>query len=202
MKAAVISCSKKKVPGGIVEYKTPFLAEILGNEGYGGLLRLRNELFTELGLPAGPDSVGGEDPRGLEFLPAYERYSGTVYQAAGVREGLPGFGGRLFIISALYGLLEAHDPIRNYDLCMKDKVPCGDTVMKWWRDKGLHTFIEAALRNTDADEAHDFLGGDYRKVVSGYASNVSCKVVAHEYPGKGSFSQYLRAKDIERIMSK
>lgn len=199
MKAVIMSCSKRKLPGGNAQYQEPVLAGILGTREYDKLLCLRNELFIHLSLLPGPDSIGGDDPRGLEFRPAYERYDGNVYKAAGVREKLPDFNGHLFIVSALYGLLEAKDQIRNYDLCMKDKGPGGMFVFRWWKENGLHGFLEIALRNIRATEVHDLQGGDYKKAIGVFGPGAPYKLIQYEYPGMGSRSQYKRAEDLGKL---
>jgi len=50
-------------------------------------------------------------------------------------------GRRLIIVSALYGLLDGNDLIRNYELSMKDSLPTGMKVHTFWRHHELRDML-------------------------------------------------------------
>lgn len=201
MKIIIIPCSGKKRDGGTESYKPPQLAMILGEEVFRKLLMLRNELSALLNLPPGPD-IGGEQEEGIEFRAAFDRYDGKMYQTADFRRLYPGFQGRVFIISALYGLLDADDHIRNYNLAMNYRLPSGEGVWHWWKRKGLQTHIETALGNTGVTEVHDLLSELYRKAIGHLISDNQYQVHIYTYPGQGTGSLYRRGEDLKRLLTK
>ena len=81
--------------------------------------------IKNLALRTGPD-FGGQDIYG-EYLPAVDRYSGTLYTAypgmsdlikrnSGLAQGI-----HILILSALYGPLHPLDSIQDYNLTMGDR---------------------------------------------------------------------------------
>ena len=74
----------------------------------------------------GPDISHGQPESGGSYLPAYERYARGSFMAA-LADSLEQQGntldawlkpGRLFFVSGLYGLVDAFEPIQNYDVEM------------------------------------------------------------------------------------
>jgi pimeloyl-ACP methyl ester carboxylesterase len=88
-------------------------------------------------LVHGPDLGGNED--GPKYLPAFRRYIGRCYQAdASLWErfyaGPDALHVDLWIVSGLYGLVPAFDPIQNYDCHLSDAIEGeGATLADYWR---------------------------------------------------------------------
>jgi hypothetical protein len=201
MKVVLIPCSERKIKAGETTYEEPKLKLILGDEAYKDLLRARNNLSSVLGLRPGPDISGGVRESGLQFMPAYRRYRGIMYQEAEFVNLFPNFKGKIFIVSALYGLLEANDFIRNYNLKMNDKLGSGEKVWKWWIKKGLGHYLNIALSNSVATEVHNLLTQDYRKAIGSWQEKDRYKIIEYNYPGLGIGSLYRRREDLKRILS-
>jgi cytoplasmic iron level regulating protein YaaA (DUF328/UPF0246 family) len=201
MNVIIIPCSGRKISGGQTDFKKPPLAVILGNRAFKNLLEARNELAGELGLKPGPDIQDGCKAADMEFRPAFERYSGIMYRKAEFQRRLPVFQGKIFIISALYGLLDASDLIRDYNLQMSDSLPSGEKVWKWWKDRGLGTYLEIALSNSRATEVYDLLSQNYRKALGALKKSGNYKLVSYDYPGLGTGSLYHRGEDLKKLLS-
>lgn len=94
---------------------------------------------------------GGSSP-----TPAMHLYTGGFYSAfdTGMAKQLI-FAGklRLFIISAGYGVLDAFEPIRNYD----DEMKGG--VARYWRDAGLAGIIGDICLKLNPKQVYGFFAG-------------------------------------------
>lgn len=200
MKTIIIPCSGRKLASGKAAFKTPQLASVLGNEDFHKLLALRDELSKLIDLPPGPDIGSAIAEPSLKYRPAFDRYDGKMYQTAEFRQTFLGFGGQVLIVSALYGLLDANDYIRDYNLAMKNKLPTGKKVWHWWSRNGLGSFVETALRKIRTTETHELLSTDYRKTVGCLSSNNQYRVKKYSYPGQGTGSLYRRREDLKRIL--
>ena len=92
---------------------------------------------SEKNLPIGPDVGIPGDQVTAQYLPAYQRYTGIVFERGRVQELYPTQSNiRLVIISALYGLLDGHDLIQKYDLKMNEKIS-GQCANTWWKSHSL-----------------------------------------------------------------
>jgi cytoplasmic iron level regulating protein YaaA (DUF328/UPF0246 family) len=200
-KVVLIPCSGRKKEGGCPTYKESNLAIILGNEAYKELLKERYELAIQFGLKQGPDIFSDIEESGILFMPAYERYDGIIYQKGEFRILFPEFRGRCFIISALYGLLEANDFIRYYDLKMDDKLSSGEKVWEWWARNELNGFLEVALSKSNTTEVHDLLSNKYRSALGLWQKSNRYKVFEYSYPGLRYGSLHRRAEDLKKIIS-
>jgi hypothetical protein len=100
----VLPCSGRKIDGGRRGLDGPSILDLLGSELSARLREARRRLAGHARL----------DESAL--FPAYERYTGTLYQSAGphlanaVRAGRP-----VIIVSGGYGLVLAEEPIGIYD---------------------------------------------------------------------------------------
>ncbi|MDH5647953.1 MAG: YaaA family protein, partial [Candidatus Heimdallarchaeota archaeon] len=106
----------------------------MSEENFFKLMTSRKKLSVILNLPPGPDLglVGQENP--IEFLPAYQRYNGIIYQESNFSSVYPKLSAKnVIIISALYGVLDANELIRNYELKMDHTLPIGAKVKTWWK---------------------------------------------------------------------
>ena len=186
--------------GGSEIYHPPRLAMILGERTFQRLLALRRELSALINLPLGPD-IGVEVPiSAIGFRSASDRYDGKMYKAANFRRTFAGFRGQALIVSALYGLLDAEDHIRYYDLAMNDRLPTGESVWHWWKRNGLRMYVETALKNIETTEVHDLLSGLYRKALGSLNSDSQYMVKTYRYPNQGSASLYRRGEGINRLL--
>jgi cytoplasmic iron level regulating protein YaaA (DUF328/UPF0246 family) len=105
------------------------------------------------------------------------------------------------IVSALYGLLDGNDLIRNYNLKMDDKLPTGNKVAVFWKRHGLRDILLELISGVDAAEVHDLLSGKYREALSPWPDPRIRNFSLYEYPGMGHGSSYGRAKDLKKLLS-
>lgn len=202
MKVIIIPCSGQKLSRGRAYYPEPRLLETLGEAAFGQLLAARRELSELIGLSPGPD-LGGSDPsEGIEYRPAFERYSGIMYRRAEFRRLFPDFWGRVLIISALYGLLDAGDHIRYYDLAMDNRLSSGERVWRWWRKKDLPEFVAASLSNLRGTIVHDLLIGCYRRATGSIAMAGHFSIKTYNYAGLGYGALYRRGDDLRALLQK
>jgi len=140
MDLVLLACSNRKQDGGVPDYaQSKQLAKGLSPESFGKLLNLRSKVVSgsEKNLPIGPDVGIPGDQATAQYLPAYQRYTGIVYDRGRIHELYPGQTKiRLVIISALYGLLDGDDLIQSYDFTMKDKIS-GHCANTWWKSHSL-----------------------------------------------------------------
>ena len=136
----VIACSKSKRKGGAGEYSPSPLADLLSEDRFRQLMKARKNISEILNLSPGPDLGTSAADEKILFLPAYQRYSGIVYKENDFDQVYPGIASRkVIIISALYGVLDASEFIRNYELKMDHKLPIGVRVTTWWKNCLLYT---------------------------------------------------------------
>jgi hypothetical protein len=204
MEVILIACCKTKRPGGSAAYAAPALQAYLPPAAWSELLQARRRLGELQGLIPGPD-LGGAAGAPVRCLPAYERYAGQMYERADFRSLYPPAQGRkVLIVSALYGLLDAGDPIRDYDLMMAARLPNGPRLSRWWKEHGLADILEEALRALRPTVVHDLLSGDYHRALGQWPPaslrRGGVAVTAYEYPGKGTGSQCLRGDDLRRLL--
>ena len=119
------------------EVLAPILNESLHRDG-----KPLHESLYNTGLVEGPD-FGGKAQAGC-YLPAVLRFDGRFYRALGNAQRLSlakqQSRGELLIVSTLYGLLTAAEPIQRYNLDI-DEV---DTLGQPWTKDGLLTEVLCA----------------------------------------------------------
>lgn len=143
----VIQCSKRKVPGGQPRLAGPSVTDLLDDDLADRLSRARAALRSKSRL---------DESR---LLPAWQRYSGTLYETAGdaigraVEEGLP-----IVIISGGYGLLLADEPIGTYDRKFS---------LSAWPPRLLQDCLVALSQRLGAERVLAFCSGstDYAQLV-------------------------------------
>lgn len=163
----LIPCCKIKKSYGETTYEAGVSAPaLLSPASRQTLLNARRDLSRLLGLAPGPD-LGSESQSAIEYMPAYERYDGYLYQKARLTDAdaLGRSGGRVLIVSALYGLVTALEPIRNYDLEMKCRLPNQGRVYTWWKQRRLGVLVHEAIEDFGETTVYDLLSGDYRKAL-------------------------------------
>ena len=199
----LIPCCKIKETGGISIYRpSEALTSILSPAAYKRLMQNRGELGVLLRLPPGPDLGFDIVDTQIEFMTAYQRYSGVIYQRSNLRELYPkAKGKRLAIVSALYGLLDAEDDIRNYCVEMNESLPNRQRLYTWWKQHGLGEILCEYVRNLSPDKTHDLLSGNYRKATDPWPRCIdSSQRTIYNYPYEGNGSNNHRGRDLEKLL--
>jgi len=163
----------------------------------------RSALAGLLELEPGPD-LGNATSSTLQLLPAWRRYDGNLYRNARLGEGdlfLPHV--RIFVVSALFGVIDVRDPIRYYNLAMTDMLPDRSKVNRFWRVHGLASIIQDLLCGIGANEVHDFLSASYREAVEDLDARLpaGCSYSPRQYPGLGTGSDYHRGTDVRAMLA-
>lgn len=200
MKIILIPCSGSKVHGGQSNHQPPKLADGLSPVAFQKLVSARQELeviLQDARSPLGFKNNDGEN----KYLPAYQRYKGLIYAHSGISRLYLAFKGRLVIVSALYGLLDGGDFIRDYELSMKDTLPTGMKVHTFWRRHELRDILLELLCGDEAAEVHDLLSGHYREALRPWPDLRVKNYRTYDYPGMGQGSSFARAKDLKRLVS-
>ena len=183
MELILIACSAKKRDGGSPNYSPSQLEGYLSKATFQWLLTLRSELAQTKHQLAGPD-LGGNNPlTKLQYMPAYLRYSGIIYQRSNFAELFPrARGKKVLIISALYGVLDAQDTIQKYDPKMDEDLPNGTRLYTWWKQNLLGEILKEYFRESKPERIHDLLPESYRKAISPW--------LPREFDGKKSCISY------------
>jgi len=205
MDVVLIACCKTKRRGGTTTYQGSVLERYLPPWVHDRLLEARGELGRVLELPLGRDLGGSAQPEPVEYLPAYQRYSGIVYRRGRVEELYPPLSSRrVLVVSALYGLVDTADPIRDYEAQMSDRLPGGTRISTWWRHQGLGRITEEAIMALRAERVHDLLSKSYRPALAPWPSRrldgAGIRHVPYDYSGLGSGSSYRRGDDLLRLL--
>ena len=201
MNIILIPCSGSKIPGGQTNSQPSKLSDSLSPVTFQKLLNARQEIAAILGKDQSL-GLGFKDGDGEpKYLPAFRRYQGLIYAHSNTSQLYPAFKGRLIIISALYGLLDGNDLIRNYELSMKDSLPTGLKVHTFWRHHELRDMLLEIIGGEDAAEVHDLLSGHYREALRPWPDSKVKNYHPYEYPGLGQGSSFARAKDLKRLLS-
>lgn len=201
MDIILIPCCKRKIVGGDWKFQSSRLSDVLKPATYSHLMEARMSLASQLALVTGPD-LGFQKSEGkFEYLPAYHRYSGVIYQVGNVRNLYKSFSGKLIILSALYGLLEACDTIQNYDLAMTDTLPRGIRVSTFWRQFGLNEILEEYYLSSGPSILNDLLSNNYRKALEPWPSSRIAEYNPYNYPGLRTASNYPRGQDLKHLLS-
>ncbi|MDD5371585.1 MAG: peroxide stress protein YaaA, partial [Anaerolineaceae bacterium] len=137
---------------------------------------------------------------------AYLRYTGKVYLRAQVaRLYLENQNYILAVISALYGLLDGKDPIRNYELVMNATLPTGTRLATWWKNHGLGKIVEEYILAIKPMKVHDLLSGVYRNALDPWPPKSfrvnGIEYCSYEYPGEGTGSLWHRGDDLKKLLS-
>ena len=205
-KVILIPCCKLKKPGGKKIYERGICAPALLSMASGeALLNARRDLSNLLGLTPAPD-LGSEGQNTIEYLPAYQRYGGNLYKEARLTntDALWQSGGNVIIVSALYGLVTALEPIRDYDLEMKHMLPDNGRVYTWWKRRQLGVLVHEAMVQFGDATVYDLLSGDYRKALKPWppdSLNARYCIFDERYSLLRSGSTHHRGMDVRRLLS-
>lgn len=204
MEIVIIPCSHKKSGEGGHEYHaSPLMSSVLSPSNLEKLLQARLDLSHLLGLSPGLDLGSEYNDSNLRFLPAYSRYKGIVYSASKLSAAFPKAQSlQILIISALYGLLEGRDQIRDYDLTMNNTLPNGMRVKTWWKHKGLGTIVAEYIQKTSSIQVYDLLSGHYRDALHPWPpTSIKAITKLYDYPRQGQGSSWSRGKELKNILA-
>jgi cytoplasmic iron level regulating protein YaaA (DUF328/UPF0246 family) len=200
MKLILISCSSKKAPGGLPSPRPSRLADSLSRASHRRLVEARNELASILDKDL--DDPFGFDRAGInKFQPAFQRYQGFVYLYSDFYHLFPNFDGRVLIVSAMYGLLDGGDYLRNYNLRMGDCLPDGTRVETFWKKHGLREIVVEAVSRLGADEVHDLLPEKYRSLLNPWPDPKINGYHSYAFPASGAGTGYERPMLLRALLS-
>ena len=203
MELILIACCQRKSPGGIHDFKrSNVLDSVSSSTNIDELMNARWELANNLNLSPGFDLGFDQHNQELKFLPAYQRYTGNVYKSSQISCLLPQATSiQVLIISALYGLLDSNDLIREYNVAMNDTLPNGTKLKTWWKYIGLGAIVEECIQVINPSKIYDLLSGHYREALQPWPPDaLTQKVELYNYPGQGSGSNWGRGKDLKGLL--
>ncbi len=201
----LIPCCKRKRTGGDARYEASVSVPTLLPPASGqALLDARRDLSHLLDLTPGPD-LGSEGGGSIRYMPAYQRYQGRLYEKAQLthEDALGRSGARVLIVSALYGLVTALEPIRKYDLEMKCTLPNDGRVYTWWKQRRLGVLVREAIEGFGETTVYDLLSGDYRKALKPWPPSslrATYCTFDDKYGPLRSGSTHHRGLDVRRLL--
>lgn len=138
----------------------------------------RNPEQAAKALKLGPKQMGeiivNLDLPNAKYLPALDRYTGTLYDAlkeGGVSAAMRARAGKsMFIQSSLFGLISAEDEIPNYRLSAGSKLP-GVNLKKLWQE--AH---ESVWSNFSKEIVIDMRSNSYAELAP-VPENIACYTV-------------------------
>lgn len=173
-KLFLIPCCSTKYCGGDSSVPPPEpLTTLVSEKAYSAILETRKQVLSDVrqdkrylfgkyekngSLEPGPD-FGGQSTSGL-YLPAVQRYKGTLYSNAPTLSSRNNWDDQILILSALYGPLHPLSRIQDYNLQMSDS-----PAYKTWK-KRLPQFLRDYALSNGIQEIHLFFGSStyYLKV--------------------------------------
>ncbi|GAG11930.1 unnamed protein product, partial [marine sediment metagenome] len=196
---------KLKTQGGTTVYAGSALERLLPASGFERLLQARSELGRLKGLPPGPDLGRPVADEPVHYLPAHERYAGIVYREGRVRELYPrAHGKKVLVVSALYGVLDADDPIRCYQAQMGEQVPGNGSLKTWWKHRCLGDLVDECILALRPQSVHDLLSTSYREVLAPWPraslEQAGITYTPYTYRRRGSGSQWDRGDQIRKLL--
>jgi hypothetical protein len=205
MELVLIACSQRKQEGGVPGYApSKQLTQGLKSGSFEKLLNLRSQIVKgcKKSLPEGPDVGIPGVQMNAQYLPAYQRYTGKVYEYGRVQELYPNQSRiRLVIISALYGLLDGDDLIQEYNLKMDDKVS-GQRLYTWWKRHKLVDIVEEYILSCNPVTVHDLLPINYLKALHPWPPESRRRLWKPlDCSGLGQGSSYRRGEYLATLLS-
>ena len=199
----LIACSGRKQLGGAprLDPAPHGLLDQLRSADRNAVLSTRQRLATL--AHAQPDAeLGGSSTQG-RYRPAFERYRGRVYQPVDhhlwPREG----NLRVVIVSALYGLLFAWEPIQDYELTMTSKAGHRERVAACWKQAGLGTAFARWAAQQQVQCVIDLLSGHYRAALRNLdvLRQGGIQRIPFDYPGRFQASNLDRGFDLKELLA-
>jgi hypothetical protein len=218
MELILIACPGKKRSGGSSTYRqsialnealSPRLSQRLNDARHDLARILRQPPNRHMACPLGEDLGDDHNTSEVSFLEAYDRYDGVVYRAEEIKQRYTNQRSvRLTIISALYGLLDADDMIRHYNLQMACTLqPCAGldrrtTVHNWWKQKGLRKILDAYVQAIAPTAVHDLVGNNYIKALEPWPTAAMAPIRrAYDYSHPPRLADVRRGEQVARLLS-
>lgn len=199
MRVIIIPCSGRKHEGGAAAPRSHVRPQV-DAEAWDALCGARAELATIRRVEPGAD-LDDCSSRTPALKAAWERYDGNLYRKARLGSGdvaRPDL--RILIVSALYGVIDARDSIRLYNLRMTDRLPDGTRVSRFWRARGLGEVVRGLLTRAAPDEVHDFLSLSYRDAVRDITGRY--RYIRYEYPRLGNGADHHRGEQVRELLDR
>lgn len=205
MDLILIACCGEKSPGGSPEYSGSHVQSYLSASAHLRLSTWWKALANIKGLPLGPDLGEPQPHPAILFKPAYLRYTGKVYQRSNFPLLYPHVKNKkVLIISAFYGMVDAGDPIRDYDMKMDETLSTGRWLSTWWKKIGLGRMVEEYILSLKPERVYDLLSNSYRSALAAWppASLKKNRVIyiPYSYPGEGTGSLWHRGDDLKKLL--
>ncbi|TFG75469.1 MAG: peroxide stress protein YaaA [Thermodesulfobacteriales bacterium] len=202
----IIPCSGKKAPGSYTySHESRRVIDYLPQELQNSLSSLRQSIAENFGLPFGPDLGPFDSMQNIGYLPAYKRYSGNIYSKISQEDWDKlgsGKGYDLIIISALYGLIFWDEPIRNYNVTMKQTLNNGYKLKTNWKYI-LPQILASIIKTNGYSKVHELLSTDYREALQGYRQiirNDGVEVIVQDLSEYRSGSDYYRGETVNNLI--
>jgi len=199
MDLILIACSHKKIDGGVPNYHESRLKNMLSPLHYNDLMTARSELANEFHLPLSLDLGSRSQFQNIFYLPSYQRYSGKVYEKSNFAAIFPTVQEKaVIIVSALYGLLDAHDSIRDYDIEMR-------YTRHFWQLHSLGEILEDYILKLRPNRVHDLLSNQYRLSLKPFPitdrfERFGINYIEYNYPGQGMGALWHRGNDLKELL--
>jgi len=167
MDLILLSCSGSKIFGGeIGVFKSFEISNYLDQNGYSKLINLRKIIAKQIGEANGEDIGYKEGDEKIELMPAYQRYSGKIFEVSNFSTIYRKTNNlKVILISAFYGILDASDPIRHYSWKMDNMLPMGIKTLTWWKNNGLGDLLLEIINNLNPKEIYNFLFDKYKAAI-------------------------------------
>jgi hypothetical protein len=202
MQLILITCCNLKQTGGQpLSAPETKLKGMVSDTTLAGLLKSRRELARLTNHPPGPD-LGDPTASSPLLLPAYQRYDGVMYQAAAVRNLYPKARShcRLLIVSALYGIVDGNDPIRDYNLMMQSSLPGRQRVLSFWKQHGLGKLLQEYVDALKPAVVHDLLTANYRMALEPWLTKLPNRR-PYNFPGLGMGALHARGHILRNLLA-
>lgn len=193
----LIPCSVTKNHGGRRNINGRRLEDDLPEDMKGELDTMRSYVGDKL------LDISSQDLRKEPHLPAFQRYSGKMYER--IHEGVWDEVRRrrdmdIVVLSALYGMVYWDEPVINYDLAMNQSIYPRFMLNTWWRHEGLPEILSSYVETGGYSMVRSFLSGDYLKAVLPAMDRSEALWLQYEYSGLGVGSNYYRGTDLSHVI--
>jgi len=156
----------------------------------------------EPGLDLGFENI---EP-GIDYLEAYERYKGNLYSKISRSSWNKLKRSKeleLIIVSALYGLVNWNEPIRNYNRTMDDHVHPRRRLNTWWSRETLSGILLDFIIANKINTVHSFLSEKYAQAVQALPFDLKHNKVEYRYHSYSRFrsgSNYHRGVGVNTLI--
>jgi len=120
------------------------------------------------------EQVGTLSAGDAPTLPAWQRYGGVVWTHLGARTLSASQRRRVFVPSALYGLVRSDDPVAPYRLAMSSSLGSVGPLAKFWR-RDVTSALSSVV--TKRSVVVDLLPGEHAASIDFAALAAECRVV-------------------------